>query len=295
MTRTWVTETQFSVAAGGMAGLVSTCMTNPFDVLRSRLAASREATGATSKHMSEHLRLFVKDGVLRGVKAGLGVNLLTSIPTNAIYLSSYRFLSAMSQSALGENSFAPPIVSAFGAVAMTNGTLAPMFTIRTRCQLDSNATGFGIARSIMAKEGVRGFYRGAATNAVGRMVEEATFWFLYENAKKATRQGDMSSSVLLGSLGVIGLSSASKLVGSGISYPYNVVMTHLREVDKVTGHHHHNAIHPTIRFIYAKDGVPGFYKGAVPHLMRCALSKASQVWCFELFMLWGRPLYAPQP
>jgi solute carrier family 25 protein 33/36 len=287
-----VSEAQFSVIAGGAAGLLSTCLTNPFDVMRSRLAASRAATGASSKRMSEHLALMWRDGVLRSVTAGLGVNLLTSIPTNAIYLSSYRILSKVSNDRLGPDSLLPPIVSAFGAVGCTNGILAPMFCIRTRCQLDSSASGLSIARSILQKEGVRGLYRGAGTNALGRMVEEATFWFLYENAKALTRQGDMTQNAIWGSLGVIGLSSGAKIVGSGISYPYNVIMTHLREVDKATGTHKHNSVLPTMRYVYKQDGFAGFYKGAVPHLMRCALSKASQVWCFELIMLSGAGFYS---
>lgn len=289
---TFFEEKSFSVVAGGTAGLVSTCITNPFDVLRSRLAASRSATGQANKSLLLHARLLIANGFFRGVTAGLSVNLASSVPSNAIYLSSYRNLSRLCKAYFGDLSFAPPIVAACGAVACTNATLAPLFTVRTRCQIDSSAKPIAVAKSIIMKEGPRGFYRGAATNAAGRMVEEATFWFLYENAKYLTNQGNMTSSgVMWGSFGVVGLSSLSKIVGSGIAYPYNVIMTHLREVDKVTGQHAHTKFLPTVKYIFAQDGVSGFYRGVTPHLIRCALSKATQVWSFELIMHTCEPLY----
>merc|ERR1711916_347982 len=105
-----------------------------------------------------------------------------------------------------------------------------------------------------------------------------TFWFLYENAKRVSQQGDMSQSL-------------AKMIGSGLSYPYNVVMTHLREVDRTTGKHNHNSVPETIRYVYRKDGVAGFYRGCSAHLLRCALSKASQIWVFELVMVSGAALY----
>jgi len=291
-----VSEAQFSFVAGGAAGMLSTCITNPFDVMRSRLAASRDATGVDSKRLSDHLRKMWAEGLVRNFTAGLSVNLITSVPTNAIYLTSYRFLKRTADETVGADSRIAPIFCAFGAVGCTNAALAPLFTVRTRCQIDADVTAMQVARQIMASDGPRGFYRGALVNALGRMVEEATFWFLYENAKRVTQQGDMASSLGWGSLGVVGLSSASKICGSGISYPYNVVMTHLREVDKATQQHKHTTIKGTVDYVYRKDGVKGFYKGAVPHLFRCALSKASQVWSFELIMVSGAGvMYAAQP
>ena len=291
-----LSEGQFSVVAGGTAGMLSTCITNPFDVMRSKLAASRDATGVDSKRLSDHLRRMASEGLVKNFTAGLSVNLVTSVPTNAIYLTSYRFLKRTADDSFGADSMITPIFSAFGAVGCTNAALAPLFTVRTRCQIDANVTAMQVSRQIIASEGPRGFYRGALVNALGRMVEEATFWFLYENAKRVTKQGDMANSLAWGSFGVVGLSSCAKLCGSGISYPYNVVMTHLREVDKASGTHKHNSIKGTIDYVMRKDGVAGFYKGAVPHLFRCALSKASQVWCFEMLMVSGAVYaYTPKP
>lgn len=152
----------------------------------------------------------------------------------------------------------------------------------------------------MERDGVKGFYRGTMTNIAGRMVEEATFWYIYETMKRVTSEGQLVSkkddseqthaasggimSFAKASLGVLGLSSFSKLCGTSISYPYNVVMIHLREVDKATGQHKHTRVLPTVSHIYKADGLNGFYKGLSPHLLRSVMSKATQIYAFELFM-----------
>lgn len=286
--------------AGSTAGLLSTVITNPFDTLRTRMAASRAATGVGSKTLSSHVKSLFEQGVFNGLGVGLKMNLISSVPSNAIYLSSYKFFSREVRDALGERPVAVPMLSAMCAVMVTNATLSPFFTLRTRVMIEKNSTITSIGKSIMAHEGPRGFYRGALANTSGRIVEEATFWMLYEStiAYTAKRQqaqggsgqhhgaGELQASSLsdffMRSFLILGASATCKTVGSTISYPYNVVMTHLREVDQASGKHLHNHIGPTIQYIYASDGMRGFWKGITPHLIRCALSKSTQIYFFEV-------------
>eukprot|EP00744_Colponema_vietnamica_P017715 GILI01024924.1.p1 GENE.GILI01024924.1~~GILI01024924.1.p1 ORF type:complete len:318 (+),score=66.84 GILI01024924.1:76-1029(+) len=288
-----------AMLAGGAAGICSTCVVNPLDTLRVRLAASRDATGAAHKSIVGHIKGMFVGGVSAAFSKGLAINLIASTPSNAIYLSSYRMLN-YEATHLGINAHAVPILSAGGAVCATNLTLSPLFVLRTRVQIDPSSTFVQYAKQILKKEGVKGFYRGTATNIAGRLVEECTFWYVFETLKRVTDQGKLhrrdeqgASSHAMGggaysffaaSAGVLGLSSASKLVGTSISYPYNVVMIHQREVDKATGKHLHTKLRPTIRHIYKCDGVAGFYKGLSPHLLRSVVSKATQIYAFELIM-----------
>jgi hypothetical protein len=284
--------------AGSVAGLLSTFLTNPFDTLRTRMAASRDATGVSAKTLSCHVRSLFSDGLVSGLGVGLKMNLISSVPSNAIYLSAYKFFNREVRTVVGDHAVLVPMMSAMCAVCCTNGILSPFFTVRTRVMLEKRATIGSVGRDIWRKEGARGFYRGALANTSGRIVEEATFWLLYETAMVYQAQsaaaasgssaGAAASGSLIGgdflwrSLMILGTSAWCKIVGSTISYPYNVVMTHLREVDAATGKHLHNHIGPTIRFVYANDGVRGFWKGLSPHLMRCALSKSTQIYFFEV-------------
>ena len=77
-------ETPASMVAGGLAGMVSTVLTNPLDVMRTRLSASREATGENVKKMRHHFRAMISGGVFRGLTIGIGVNLAASVPSNSI-------------------------------------------------------------------------------------------------------------------------------------------------------------------------------------------------------------------
>jgi solute carrier family 25 protein 33/36 len=277
---------QGNFIAGSISGLLSTCITNPFDTLRTRMGASRAATGVSSKNLTAHIKSLFEGGLVSGLGVGLKMNLISSVPSNAVYLTGYKFFNKEVREVLGDRPVMVPFFSAMFAVMTTNGLLSPFFTIRTRVMLEKEATIGGIAKSILANEGPRGFYRGALANTSGRIVEEATFWMLYESAMAWNSTHD-SGSLKSGewfwrSFLILGTSAWCKIIGSTISYPYNVVMTHLREVDAKTGKHNHNHIGPTIKFIYANDGMMGFWKGLTPHLIRCALSKSTQIYFFEV-------------
>jgi hypothetical protein len=277
-------ERYASVVAGGFAGICSTCITNPLDTIRVRLAASRSATGKTHKSLLCHARELFGGGMASGFRAGLLPNLMASMPSNAVYLSTYRFLSAELRDSQ-MNHHAVPIVGALGSVFVTNITLGPMFLIRTQCQVDSSKKMLAVAAEVYRSSGVRGFWRGTLTNVAGRFVEEATFWYVFEFLKRTTKEGHFEDrNFFFASIAVVGLSGVSKLIGSSLAYPYNVVMTHLRTVNKATGQYEHTKILPTIRHIYRADGFLGFYKGLAPQLLRSVISKATQIYSFELAM-----------
>lgn len=80
------------------------------------------------------------------------------------------------------------------------------------------------------------------------------------------------------------LAMFAKLTAVTIAYPYNVVMNHLRTVNKYTGKHDYIHVLPTMRHIYLTDGLIGFYKGLAPQLLRSVISKAAQIYSFELLM-----------
>jgi solute carrier family 25 protein 33/36 len=94
---------------------------------------------------------------------------------------------------------------------------------------------------------------------------------------------------------MMSLAMVSKLTAVSIAYPYNVVMNHLRTVNKVTGQHEHTRMWPTIRYVYRNNGILGFYKGLAPQLLRGVISKATQIYAFELVMFTYANLQARSP
>lgn len=273
-----------SVFAGAFAGVASTCVTNPLDTIRVRLSSGRAATGKAHKSLLYTSKELFSEGLWHAFSRGLGANILASMPSNAIYLPTYRFLTNQLTD-WGVNAEVRPMLCAFGAVTTTNLTLAPLFLVRTRVQVDDRLTIREVFRDVMRREGMRGLYRGTVTNIAGRFVEEGVFWTVYELLKRITNQGTfVDKNFWLASAAMVSLTMVAKLAASSIAYPYNVVMNHMRTVNKVTGQHDYTRVWPTVRHVYRVDGVMGFYKGLAPQLLRSVISKATQIYSFELAM-----------
>lgn len=273
-----------SVFAGGFAGVCSTCATNPLDTIRVRLSAGTAATGKNHQSLFFTAKELFGGGLFHAFSRGLGANIMASMPSNAIYLPTYRFLKN-ELTDMGVHEQVRPVLCAFGAVTATNATLAPLFLVRTRVQVDDRLTIRAVFKDVMRREGVRGFYRGTVTNVAGRFVEEGVFWSVYELLKRITREGSFGErNFFLASAAMVSLTMVAKLAATSIAYPYNVIMNHLRTVNKVTGAHDFVSALPTVRHIYRTDGFFGFYKGLAPQLLRSVLSKATQIYAFEVCM-----------
>lgn len=284
-----------SVFAGGFAGVCSTCATNPLDTIRVRLSAGRAATGKAHKSLLMTARELFNEGLLHAFSRGLGANIMASMPSNAIYLPTYRFLKN-ELTDMGVSEQARPLLCAFGAVTATNVALSPLFLVRTRVQVDDRLTIRQVFADVMRRDGVRGFYRGTVTNVAGRFVEEGCFWTVYELLKRVTHEGTFGErGFWWTSAAMVSLTMIAKLAAVSIAYPYNVVMNHLRTVNKVTGKHDFVKVLPTMRHIYRADGLLGFYKGLAPQILRSVISKATQIYSFELVLFTYAQMYHRKP
>ncbi|AAZ11270.1 mitochondrial carrier protein [Trypanosoma equiperdum] len=274
-----------SCLSGCVAGVCSTCVINPLDTVRVRLSVSRSATGKAHRSLLYTVRDLFEGGIVHAFSRGLSANLMASLPSNGIYLPTYRCIKDQLSSA-GVNQNVQPAIAACGAVCVTNTILGPIFLVRTRVQVNEKLTVRQTFRDVLKHEGFSGFYRGTMTNIVGRFVEEGLFWSIYELLKRLSNEASFkgSSNFFLTSVAVASLSAVAKIAATTVSYPYNVVMNHMRSVSYVTGKPEYERIMPTIRHIYYQDGIPGFYKGLAPQLLRSTLSKAVQIYSFELAM-----------
>ncbi|CCW72053.1 unnamed protein product [Phytomonas sp. Hart1] len=272
------------VFAGGLAGLCSTCITNPLDTIRVRLSSGSSATGKSHKSLIRTTRELFEEGILHAFSRGLGANIMASMPSNAIYLPTYHFLKRKME-AYGVNTEIRPMICACGSVMVTNYTLAPLFVVRTRVQVDTKISIRAVFLDVLRRDGPRGFYRGTVTNVLGRFVEESVFWTVYELLKRITNEGTFTErNFVWASAAMLSLTVVGKLAATCVAYPYNVMMNHMRTVNKLTGKHDYVHVGPTIRHIYRSDGILGFYKGLSPQIMRNLISKAAQIYSFELLM-----------
>lgn len=143
----------------------------------------------------------------------------------------------------------------------------PIWLAKTRlCQSGANTqyTGlYGCLKSVWVKEGIKGWYRGIGAGLLGTS-HGAVQFVAYERLKKliASKDGQSPTSVQY-----LMMSSASKIVASTITYPYQVIRCRL-QLSPITASYKYNTIFDVVGKTWRGEGIIGFYKGLVPNTIR---------------------------
>ncbi|KAI9687587.1 MAG: hypothetical protein M1822_002197 [Bathelium mastoideum] len=265
-------------AAGFTAGIVSTLVVHPFDVVKTRLQVwvfavrqvQRTRWGDTWRVTSELMREEVRG---RAFYRGLMPNMIGNSVSWALYFLWYGNLKDMLLSLRGEDAqlassdyFVASGVSGILTAVCTN----PIWVIKTRMLSTArNAPGAysGIvhgAREIWRCEGVPGFYRGLIPSLFG--VSHGAIQFMaYEQLKNhwAKSRGSKDN---LTNLDYVNLSAISKAFAGTVTYPYQVLRTRLQIKDEATGTFLN--VRGVARAIWKQEGIGGFYRGLGPNIVR---------------------------
>jgi solute carrier family 25 (mitochondrial folate transporter), member 32 len=312
--RHWDDPDIVSAVAGGAAGALTATLVCPLDVLKTRLQVQRGAPAGIGVNLG---RIVAEEGV-RGLYRGLTPTLAALLPNWAVYFSVYdrlkalaadrgqRALAAAGQPASSSTSTTPPpgtgplahMAAATGAGFATLAVTNPLWVAKTRLQTQSLAVaglpgssraGGGVLYKgaadalarIAREEGVRGLYAGFLPSLVG-VTHVAIQFPLYESLK--TRLASHAPSLVSGpdgELGVAGLglaSALSKVAASALTYPHEVVRSHMHVEGSVSP----AAVVRTCRAIAADAGVAGFYRGCATNLLRTTPAAALTFTSYEL-------------
>eukprot|EP00995_Heteronema_vittatum_P002588 NODE_1375_length_981_cov_350.337983_g959_i0.p1 GENE.NODE_1375_length_981_cov_350.337983_g959_i0~~NODE_1375_length_981_cov_350.337983_g959_i0.p1 ORF type:complete len:286 (-),score=73.49 NODE_1375_length_981_cov_350.337983_g959_i0:124-957(-) len=252
---------------GCTAGICAAFVTNPLDVLRTRLQASPASSRMLGqKRLGPTFLVMVKDGWSKGYMSGLMPNLLAGMLSRGVYLTVYYAWKSSLAAVLPTH---PHVVSSGAAFFSTLGLVAlinPFYVIRVQVQLQPGTTARTVVRRIWRTEGAKGFLPGTVTMMAGRTTESMLYFVIYEHLKRT--QLSETAATSRKSLQFFSLSMASRLLAGLVTYPHNVIETHLREVNPGTGVHDFHGIVSTFRMILGRDGPRGFYSGLTPHLIR---------------------------
>ncbi|PPR04367.1 hypothetical protein CVT26_004205 [Gymnopilus dilepis] len=290
--------------AGATAGLASTVLTSPLDVLRTRFQSSisrrhcppqpvqASLLGLWSRHVLQTasvMRNIHHVEGWRGLFRGLAPSLSGVVPSMALKFYVYgnckrlgaRMLDCVEDAAL---------VHAQAAVAaslVVSTVMNPVFVVKTRLQLDGRTEGAKVTarrytgslncvRKILQQEGVRGLYQGLGASYLGA-VETVFQLVLYEQLKKvfspistgANAQGDVTWGHAFKSwASTSGAAGTAKLAAILVTYPHEVLRTRLRQAPIENGVRKYVGLVQCFRLIRAEEGLAGFYGGMTPHLMR---------------------------
>ncbi|CBQ71692.1 related to YIA6-Pvruvate transporter of the mitochondrial inner membrane [Sporisorium reilianum SRZ2] len=248
-----------SAIAGACAGLVSSVLTCPLDVVKTRLQAQEgrrrpippdplsaptpiPAAGERARYLglSATLRKIWHDDGVRGFYRGLGPTIFGYLPTWAIYFTVYDSCKSTlaTHKLTASDDFVNHIVAAMTAGAASTVCTSPLWVVKTRFMLQSvkdtavkpyRHTGDAFVQ-IYRSEGLRGFYKGLLPSLFG-VSHVAVQFPLYESFKSlARRRGGTAQAeeAELEASTILLCSSTAKMIASVTTYPHEVLRTRLQ-------------------------------------------------------------------
>mmetsp|Transcript_10786 Transcript_10786/g.15794 ORF Transcript_10786/g.15794 Transcript_10786/m.15794 type:complete len:317 (+) Transcript_10786:258-1208(+) len=277
--------------AGAFGGALGVIVTQPLDVLKTRLQARMEYKTLSAAQRSRFfaktinsLRYTFKAEGMRGLFKGLVPNVLGVIPSRGIYFTVYNYSKLFFIDTIGDNTLTPMLSAGTTTIVVTT-IMNPIFFIKTRLQLEESRTTsnpryrtfYEAMRYTVKHSGVRGLWGGLTASWLG-MTESALYFALYENMKAkylgVYDDGGNQPNTLL----ILATSGSCKLLASAATYPHEVVRTRLREVGN------NNGLFRTIRNVYKHEGMRGFYSGLGAHLTRVVPNSAIMFATYETIL-----------
>ncbi|CAO3646290.1 unnamed protein product [Cunninghamella blakesleeana] len=274
--------------SGAGGGIVAMSLTYPLVSISSRLQVQRSGDGkAEYKNTADaFFKILAKEGP-KGLYAGLSSGIFGIAVTNGVYYYCYEAVKAIFEKTKGAGQAMTTGESMLsGAIAGSAVVLAthPIWTINTRLTVrkgvdDKSQNAFSMAASILKKEGLAGLYSGVGA-ALVLVINPIIQYTVFEQVKnKVSKMKTLSNFdfFLLGAL--------SKLVATGLTYPYIVVKSRMQisqnDEDRYT------SIADGFKKILATEGVAGLYGGLKSKIVQSVLTAAFLFMSKEILFDWA--------
>jgi adenine nucleotide transporter 17 len=280
-------DSAIHAVAGAVGGAISMTLTYPLVNLSTRAAV---ATKHEDVSLKDAIVQTVKKEGLSGLYSGLESSLFGIALTNGIYYLFYEEtrsqLIKRRTVQTGEGlSTSEGIIAGMIAGSITTTLTNPVWTVQAyqSTKVTTNAEGkvekptMGSAASdIIKQSGIKGLWRGlgpALILVINPVIQYTTFermvsLLLNYRAKKAGAIAVATRSAL-SDRDLFVLGALSKLIATGITYPYLVVKSRLQ----VASHKYKSSVTAVLE-ILKTEGLRGIYAGLGPKLLQSALTAA---------------------
>ncbi|XP_066514201.1 calcium-binding mitochondrial carrier protein SCaMC-2-B isoform X2 [Hoplias malabaricus] len=256
------------LVAGGGAGAVSRTCTAPLDRLKvlMQVHASRSNTMCMASGFSQMIR----EGGIRSLWRGNGINVLKIAPESAIKFMAYeqiKRLIGMNQETLG---ILERLVAGSLAGAIAQSSIYPMEVLKTRLALGKTGQYSGIvdcAKYIFQKEGLSAFYKGYIPNMLGIIPYAGIDLAVYETLKNSWLQRYATDSADPGVFVLLACGTMSSTCGQLASYPLALVRTRMQAQATMEGGPQMTMC-GLFRHIVRTEGAMGLYRGLAPNFMK---------------------------
>lgn len=262
------------LVAGGVAGMVSRTCTAPLD----RLKVYLQVHGSKHSRLSSCFKYLLKEGGIRSLWRGNGINVLKIAPESAIKFTAYeqgkRLVLQFGGSRERELSIVERFVAGSFAGGISQSVIYPLEVLKTRLTLRKTGQYKNVAdaaRKIYKNEGLRSFYRGYVPNLLGIIPYAGIDLAVYETLKKTYMEHhteDVYPSVFV----ITGCGAMSSSCGQIASYPLALVRTRLQAQVITPGVAHTAPVTMVglFKHIFATEGIVGLYRGITPNFMKVA-------------------------
>ncbi|XP_036874057.1 mitochondrial adenyl nucleotide antiporter SLC25A23 isoform X2 [Manis javanica] len=256
------------LVAGAAAGAVSRTGTAPLD--RLKVFMQVHASKTNRLNILGGLRSMIREGGMRALWRGNGINVLKIAPESAIKFMAYeqikRAIRGQQETLHVQERFVAGSLA--GATAQT--IIYPMEVLKTRLTLRQTGQYKGLldcARQILLREGPRAFYRGYLPNVLGIIPYAGIDLAVYETLKNRWLQQYSHDSADPGILVLLACGTISSTCGQIASYPLALVRTRMQAQASIEGGPQLSML-GLLRHILSQEGMRGLYRGIAPNFMK---------------------------
>ncbi|KAJ8404192.1 hypothetical protein AAFF_G00339650 [Aldrovandia affinis] len=265
---------------GSLSGTCSTLLFQPLDLVKTRLQTLQKGVspGSARVGMVTMFLSVVRTEKLQGLWKGVSPSFVRCIPGVGIYFSTFYSLKQHFFQDRGPSAGQAVLLGA-GARTVAGVCMLPVTVIKTRFESGryNYSSVLGALRSVCNTEGPRALFSGLTATLLRDAPFSGIYVMFYTQAKKALPH-EISSSPF-SPLGSFSCGVLAGVLASLVTQPADVVKTHVQ-----LNPHQYRRTADAVRFIYAEDGLRGFFRGAVPRSLRRTLMAALAWTVYEQLM-----------
>ncbi|XP_061674240.1 calcium-binding mitochondrial carrier protein SCaMC-2-A [Syngnathoides biaculeatus] len=255
------------LVAGGGAGAVSRTCTAPLD----RVKVMMQVYGSRSNNLCimSGLAQMIKEGGVRSLWRGNGVNIIKIAPESALKFMAYEQIKRLIGSDKQTLTISERFVAGSLAGVIAQSAIYPMEVLKTRLALRKTGQYAGIsdcAKQIFRREGLAAFYKGYVPNMLGIIPYAGIDLAVYETLKNSYLQQYGTASDP-GILVLLACGTVSSTCGQLASYPLALVRTRM-QAQAATRSGKQATMTSLFRQILQAEGPTGLYRGLAPNFLK---------------------------